>query len=150
MDLQNATLKQRIESLKGPVFVLGAGGFIGANLFETILKYRRDCYAITHNMRAAWRLKLLGHNPENVLFCDILFKNSVRRLFHQHQPGTVFDLSAYGAYSKQDNTNLIYETNVLGAVNILEECAGVAAYVHSGSSSEYGLNCSNPDENDAL
>src|SRR5579859_7201000 len=102
MDAPNITVEHRIKSLKGPVFVFGAGGFIGANLFETLLKVRQDCYAITHNMRAAWRLKLLGPNPENVLFCDILFKDSVRRVFRKLRPGTVFDLSAYGAYSKQD------------------------------------------------
>lgn len=143
-------IDQRILALKGPIFVFGASGFIGANLFETLLRHRRDCYAITHDTRGAWRLKLLATPDENILYGDILFRNSLRELFRKYQPGTIFDLSAYGAYSKQDNASLIYETNVLGLVNILEECPAVSAYVHSGTSSEYGLSCDDPDEEDPL
>lgn len=145
-----ATLEQRILALKGPILIFGASGFIGANLFETLLRYRRDCYAVTHDVRSAWRLKLLSPPQENIVYADILFKNSVLELFGKYKPETVFDLSAYGAYSKQQNVALIYETNVSGLVNILEECAGIVAYVHSGSSSEYGLKCDSPDEDDPL
>src|SRR6202012_222088 len=67
-----------------------------------------------------------------------------------YRPETVFNLSAYGAYSKQNNANLIYETNLLGTLNILEECKRITAYVHAGSSSEYGLNCEGPKEDDEL
>lgn len=144
------TLEERIRGIKGPIFVFGASGFVGTNLFETISSYRDDCYAVTHDQRAAWRLKLLGTDPKRVLFADILFKNSVRQIFRDYQPSTVFDLSAYGAYSKQDNANVTYETNVIGSLNILEESAQVAALVHAGSSSEYGLNCDDPDEDGNL
>jgi dolichol-phosphate mannosyltransferase len=144
------TIEERIRAIKGPIFVFGASGFIGLNLFETLSRYRDDCYAVTHDLRGAWRLKLLCPDAKNILFADILFKNSLRQLFRDYRPRTVFDLSAYGAYSKQDNANLIYETNVIGALNILEESVGVAAFVHAGSSSEYGLNCDNPDEDDQL
>lgn len=145
-----ATLEQRIRSLKGPVFIFGAGGFLGANLFASISRVRDDCYAVTHDVGGGWRLKLLGPDPKKVLFADILYQNSVRQLFRQHQPRTIFDLSAYGAYSKQDNARLTYETNVLGALHLLDESSDVAAFVHAGSSSEYGSNCDNPDEDSPL
>ncbi len=45
---------------------------------------------------------------------------------------------------------LIYETNVNGTVNILESCGEVKAYIHAGSSSEYGTNSAGPHEGDAL
>src|SRR5579859_7940272 len=151
MDLgSTSTLEERIRALKGPIFVFGASGFIGTNLIKTLLKWRNDCYAITHEMRGAWRLKLLCPDPKSILFADILFKNSVRQIFREYQPRTVFDLSAYGAYSKQDDPNITHETNIIGALNILQECEAVAAYVHAGSSSEYGLNCDNPDEDAQL
>jgi dolichol-phosphate mannosyltransferase len=149
-ELNSITLEERVQALTGPIFVFGASGFIGANLLETLLKYRDDCYAVTHDLRGAWRLKLLCPKQTRILFADILFKNSVRQIFREYQPRTIFDLAAYGAYSKQDQTNAIYETNLVGALNILEECAGVAAYVHAGSSSEYGLNCDNPGEDSRL
>ena len=143
-------LQEKIQNLQGPIFIFGASGFIGINLLETILKYRKDCYAITHNPRSAWRLKLSETPPENILHCDINYKKSVETIFSQYNPKTIFNLSAYGAYSKQNNTGLIYETNILGTVNILEVCKDVKAYIHAGSSSEYGLNSANPKENDEL
>lgn len=144
------SIANKIQALKGPIFIFGASGFIGANLLQSILRYRKDCYAITHNPRSAWRLRLLNVADENVLHCDVNYKKSVDSLFDEYQPKTIFNLSAYGAYSKQNNTSLIYETNILGTVNILEACKDVKAYIHAGSSSEYGLNSVNPKENDAL
>ena len=144
------SLKEKIQQLEGPIFIFGASGFIGANLLDTILKYRTDCFAITHNPRSAWRLKLLEISSENILHCDINYRKSVDSAFLKHDPKTIFNLSAYGAYSKQNNVNLIYETNINGTVNILEACKDVKAYVHAGSSSEYGLNCTNPSEDSEL
>lgn len=143
-------ISQKIQQLKGPILIFGASGFIGANLLHTILKYRKDCYGITHNPRSAWRLKLLEIPQENIVHCDINYKKSVNSLFENYNPQTIFNLSAYGAYSKQNDTGLIYETNVVGVVNILEACKNVKAYIHAGSSSEYGLNSVNPKEEDVL
>lgn len=143
------TLEEKIKSLPGPIFIFGASGFIGANLLNTILKFRNDCYAITHNNRYAWRLRILNIPVENIVFCDINYKNSIQNVFERYHPRVIYNLAAYGAYSKQSNVNLIIETNVLGTLNILENCSGVSAYVHAGSSSEYGTNCENPSE-DAL
>ena len=53
------SIQNKILQLKGPIYIFGASGFIGANLMNTILNYRSDCFAITHNPRSAWRLKLL-------------------------------------------------------------------------------------------
>ncbi len=144
------SIEEKIQQLKGPIFIFGASGFIGANILNTILKYRKDCYAITHNPRSAWRLRLLEIPPENILHCDVNYKKSVESLFEEHNPQTIFNLSAYGAYSKQNDTSLIYETNVVGVVNILETCKNIKAYIHAGSSSEYGLNSANPTEDSSL
>jgi len=139
-------LYDKIQLIKGPILIFGASGFVGSNLFNEILKYRDDCYAITHNPRTAWRLKIMKIPKDKILHCDITYKKSVKKLFQEIEPKTIFNLSAYGAYSKQSNTSLIYETNVLGTLNILEECKNIFAYIHAGSSSEYGLNCKSPSE----
>lgn len=144
------TINEKIKHLQGPIFIFGASGFIGANLLDSILKIRKDCYAISHNPRSAWRLKLLETPSENILHCDINYKKSIEHIFDEHKPKTIFNLSAYGAYSKQNNTALIYETNIIGTVNILEACKDVKAYIHAGSSSEYGLNSANPKEDAEL
>ncbi len=140
----------KINKLKGPIFVFGASGFIGANLFNEIFKIRQDCYALTHDATKAWRLKLLNVPFENIVHCDILSNNSVKEVFDKYKPKTIFNLAAYGAYSKQNNVNLTYETNVLGTVNLLENCTKKMVYIHAGSSSEYGFNCTSPKETDRV
>ncbi|WP_254411248.1 NAD-dependent epimerase/dehydratase family protein [Dyadobacter diqingensis] len=142
--------RDKIEQLKGPIFVFGASGFIGANLFNDIYKIRKDCYALTHDATKAWRLKLLNVPFENIIHCDILSDNSVREVFERYKPQTLFNLAAYGAYSKQSSVNLTYETNVIGTANILQNCSKETVYIHAGSSSEYGFNCTAPKETDRV
>lgn len=141
--------------LAGPIVVFGASGFIGANLFEQLFNNRRqagtpDVYALTHDATKAWRLKLLDVPAENIVHCDILSITSVQDVFNRIKPRTIFNLAAYGAYSKQKNVGLTYETNVLGTVNILENCSPDMVYIHAGSSSEYGFNCTAPKETDPV
>ncbi len=150
MPEQSLTFSEKILQLKGPIFVFGASGFIGVNLFHEIFKVRKDCYALTHDATRAWRLKTLDVPFENVVHCDILSKNSVKEVFDKYRPRTIFNLAAYGAYSKQSNINLTYETNVVGTVNLLENCSTDSVYIHAGSSSEYGFNCTAPAEDDRV
>jgi polyisoprenyl-phosphate glycosyltransferase len=144
------SVKEKILSLKGPIFVYGASGFIGANLFKDIFSVRKDCYALTHDAQKAWRLKLLDVPSENVVHCDIVSNYSIQEVFNTYKPKTIFNLAAYGAYSKQKNVTLTYETNVIGTVNLLENMTSEMVYIHAGSSSEYGFNCTTPKETDTL
>src|SRR5689334_4073069 len=134
--INNIELQEKIKKLDGPIFVFGASGFIGANIIKEIASLRDDCYALTHDARSAWRLKLLNIPTKNILHCDITSLISVTSLFENYKPKTIFNLAAFGAYSKQNDVSLIYETNVNGTINILENCANVSAYIHAGSSSE--------------
>lgn len=148
--IDKVQLREKISKLQGPIFVFGASGFIGANIIDELRAVRQDYYAITHDANSAWRLKLLDIPSANIIHCDITSTASVKNAMETYKPKTIFNLAAYGAYSKQNNTRLIYETNVNGTVNILDNCQHIAAYVHAGSSSEYGTNCSAPLETDAL
>lgn len=143
-------LQAKIKKLEGPIFVFGASGFIGANIIRDAFTVRDDVYAITHDANSAWRLKLLNVPTRNIVHCDITSSISVKNIFNVYNPKTVFNLAAYGAYSKQSVTKLIYETNVNGTVNILDCCENVKAYIHAGSSSEYGTNSAAPNETDDL
>ena len=139
-----------IHSLKGPIAVFGASGFIGANLLRLIKPHRSDYIAVIQRPSAAWRLNLLGIPKDSIALCDIEDASAVGSLMREKAPSTVFNLAAYGAYSKQNEIELIYRTNILGTLNILEACSGISAYVHAGSSSEYGLNCASPREDSPL
>ena len=143
-------IQEQVNLLRGPIIIIGAGGFIGANLFRTIAQYRTDVYATTSKPFIPWRLD--DCNPNQVLHCNITKRDEIERLFEQHQFRTIFDLAAYGAYSKQDNLELIYETNFMGLLNLVEVASkySIHSFVHAGSSSEYGLNAAAPSEDAPL
>lgn len=143
-------IKTEVLQLEGPIAVFGAGGFIGSNLFRFIINLRDDVYAITSTSFVPWRLDDL--RPDRIIKGDITRKSDVRNLFDKYRFKTVFHLAAYGAYSKQSDTKLIYQTNFTGLLHLLEECThyNIKAFVHAGSSSEYGLNSKAPYETDEL
>ncbi len=139
-------LKDEIQKLDGPIAIFGAGGFIGTNLFRSVFAERNDVYAVTHQPFTPWRL--LGVPRQNVLQCDITRPQSVAKLFERLPFRTIFCFAAYGAYARQSDAIKIYQTNLIGLLNIIEVSKkhGISALVHAGSSSEYGLNCETPKE----
>ena len=140
---------RKISAIRGPVLVLGASGFVGANLFKMLFRERSDVYGTAFGL-PAWRLE--GIPKKNVLSVDLLVPQSVDTLVKELEPATVFDLVAYGAYSFERDVSRIYETNVSFKVRLLELlCATkVHCYVHAGSSSEYGNRADGPTEDTAL
>ncbi len=138
-----------IRALRGPILIIGAGGFVGANLFLKISAIRNDVYAVVRQ-RPAWRLATAI--PDRILEVDITDESASINLIDQILPQTVFDCISYGAYSFEDRPELIYETNFTAIMKFLEHLAKkpFTAYLHAGSSSEYGLNSSAPVEASSL
>jgi dolichol-phosphate mannosyltransferase len=138
-------LDVRIGGLQGPILVIGASGFIGANLLRRCLDIRAD---VTGTMLRApgWRLE--GIPDGKLALLDLIDRDSVRTVLGRSRPRTIFDCSAYGAYSFQVDHERIHLTNYTALVHLLAELESheIAAYVHAGSSSEYGLNAAGPDE----
>jgi dolichol-phosphate mannosyltransferase len=135
----------RVRALQGPVLVTGASGFVGANLYHRLAEHRSDVYAIVREHKG-WRLADVP--DERVIAADLNDANVVQHLVDTVRPRTVFDCVAYGAYSFEVDADLIYETNFRATVRWVEWLARheLAAYVHAGSSSEYGTNCAGPSE----
>ncbi|NEU10822.1 NAD-dependent epimerase/dehydratase family protein [Methylobacterium sp. BTF04] len=139
-----------IGTLKGPIAVLGAGGFVGSNLFRHLLAQRSDVFAIVRNLPAP---RLRDIDPAQLLEVDLTDLSAARNFVDSIRPATVFDCVAYGAYSFEDDADLIYRTNFTALVNLVELLAlsgGLAAFVHAGSSSEYGSNSAAPAEDAGL
>jgi len=145
-------IQQCIADLEGPIFVVGAGGFIGQNLFNLIFAHRYDVYAVTNNARNSWRLVVNRVPPDNIVTCDINDGTILKFVIDSYKPRTILNLAAYGAYSKQREYGRIHLTNFNSTVNFIEslKASGFSAYVHAGSSSEYGTNCSAPGEESPL
>lgn len=145
----DAIFQTRVERLRGPILVLGASGFIGANLLRKLLHVRRDVFG-TSSQSAAWRLE--GVPSRHIIAGDLLIEQNVATLLDGVKPLTVFNCIAHGAYSFETNVGLIYRTNVDLTACLVEELGkrGVHRYIHAGSSSEYGDDASGPLEDSAL
>lgn len=138
-------LTDSLEQLKGPIVVTGAAGFVGARLFNTISNHRSDVRAIVRDS-GGWRL---ADVPEDQLVrCDLTDRDATERTVRELAPQTVFHCAAYGAYPFEQDVARIYDTNVTSLaefINLLS-AGPISAFVHAGTSSEYGTNCSGPSE----
>ena len=138
-----------VRALRGPIVVLGAGGFVGANLLRQLLKYREDVFGVVRSL-PAWRLD--GIDRRHILEADLIDLAAARNLVANVRPSTIFNCIAYGAYSFETDQDLIYRTNFTALVQLIELLAdtGFAAFIHAGSSSEYGTNSAGPLEEESL
>jgi len=136
--------------LQGPIWVLGASGFIGANLFFSLSRLRPDVFAVSRQVESSWRL-LHGPYPNRIAL-DITKPHEVAAAIKKYRPRTVFNLSAYGAYERQNAPGRIHEVNYAGTLNLIQALleSGCDAFVQAGTSSEYGLNCAGPVESGTL
>jgi nucleoside-diphosphate-sugar epimerase/glycosyltransferase involved in cell wall biosynthesis len=134
-----------IRRLDGPILVLGASGFVGANLLRAILNIRSDVHG-TASRLPAWRLESVPAN--NIHVVDLLIDSNLDGLLEKVRPKTVFNCVAFGAYSFETDGELIYETNFSFITRLLDRLRSrsISMYVHAGSSSEYGDNCTAPVE----
>jgi polyisoprenyl-phosphate glycosyltransferase len=143
------SLQEKIERLQGPILVLGGSGFVGANVLRELFRYRDDAFG-TASRLPAWRLE--GMPAQHVKVTDLLIDSNLDQLLSSVQPRTIIDCVAYGGYSFETDSQLIYQTNFNLVCRLLARLADrkIAAYVHAGSSSEYGYNASSPSENTVL
>ena len=121
LDLEN------LRAVEGPILIAGASGFIGANLFRKIALVRKDVFALVRQNKG-WRLADI--NDEQIVEADLNNLNTVKYIVDNLRPRTVFDCTAYGAYSFEEDVGLIHRTNFLSMVDFVEllSQAGLAAY----------------------
>ena len=149
-DTWTETEREEARKLQGPIWVVGASGFIGAKLFFSLSRLRSDVFAISRQVESSWRLL---HCPYgNRLTLDITVPQEVDDAVKKHRPRTIFNLSAYGAYERQNAVRRIHQVNYTGTLNLVQSLTetGCDAFVQAGTSSEYGFNCAAPAESAEL
>ena len=149
-DLWTDQDRESARKLQGPIWVVGASGFIGAKLFFSLARLRNDVFAVSRQAESSWRLL---HCPYgNRITLDITVAAEVDAAVKKHRPRTIFNLSAYGAYERQSAVRRIHEVNYTGTLNLIQSLgeAGCDVFVQAGTSSEYGLNCAAPAESAEL
>ena len=140
---------KNILNLKGPILIIGASGFIGSNLLRSILSLREDVFGTFYSSKT---YRLDGIDKKYIYHLNINNKDQIKEIIDKIRPKTIFQCSSYGAYSFEDEYEKILNVNVVGLNNILEciSTKDISAFINSGTSSEYGLNCSSPNETDKL
>ena len=149
-DMWDENAVEDARNVPGPILIIGGSGFIGANLFHSLRRIRTDVFACSRSPQRAWRLR--HASDEDLVSMDVTDGGAVLRTLRKIHPRTVFHLAAYGAYPRQTDARCIHETNYMGLTNVLQALrdVGCSALIHAGSSSEYGLNCSRPDESSEM
>jgi UDP-glucose 4-epimerase len=131
--------------------VTGAGGFIGANLVRGLLERGHEVIAVLRPGATRWRLD--GVTGEmRILEFDLCDSDAIRQAIGAVRPEWIFHLAAHGAYEWQTDVDAMVRVNVGGTAALLTAAreAEVNAFIHAGSSSEYGLKTHAPREDEWL
>jgi nucleoside-diphosphate-sugar epimerase len=130
--------------------VTGAAGFIGACLADRLVTEGVRATLVVRPGSDRWRLTKIETEAE-IREVDLRDGPAVRRLVAAAKADWVFHLGAHGAYSWQTDPDAIFAVNLSGTRQLAQAALerGVEAFVHAGSSSEYGFKSSAPSEDDA-
>ena len=135
--------KDKIDDIQGPILVLGASGFV-VNPFRTLLLRRDDVYG-TASRTPAWRLQDIDRR--NVMVTDLLVDSNLDAMLDYVKARTIFDCVAYGAYSFETDSNLIYRRTSTYVSPPRPSRTPRDFRLHPcRNSSEYGDNASGPGE----
>src|SRR5438034_7094345 len=95
--------REEVQKLPGPIWVVGASGFIGAKLFFSIARTRCDVFAVSDLVESSWRLL---HSPyDNRIACDITRMQDVNAAVRNKRPRTVLTPTAYGSSYRQNGAS---------------------------------------------
>jgi dolichol-phosphate mannosyltransferase len=133
------------------VLLTGGTGFVGANLARRLLAEGDEVHLLVRPGHAGWRIADV-HADVRLHEHELADAAAVEAVVRATRPQEVFHLAAHGAYPTQRDVHEMVRTNVTGTVNLLRAAlaVGVEAFVHTGSSSEYGFKDHAPAETEWL
>jgi len=99
--------------------VTGAGGFVGAGITRRLVEHGHEVTALVGPDADLWRLGDLVAYVEPIEV-DLRAADTVAQAFRAARPEWVFHLAAHGGYSWQNRPAGIFESNVLGTINVLK------------------------------
>lgn len=131
------------------VLISGAAGFVGASLARRLLADGEDVEVLVRPGSSPWRLEGVAVRRHEV---DLRDAAAVAAAVAAVRPDWIFHLASHGSHSWETDARAILETNLVGTLNLLEASGrhGFDAFVHAGSSSEYGFKDHAPTEDEKL
>lgn len=116
-------------------FITGAGGQIGYDLIDSLLREGHDVIASDVSERPAHR-----HEGARWLRLDVTDAAAVEAALREHSPEIVFHLAAILSATGEKDPALAYAVNQTGTWNILEGCrkAGVPKLMFTSSIAVFG------------
>tara|TARA_Y100000816_G_scaffold237990_1_gene184045 strand:+ start:274 stop:1245 length:972 start_codon:yes stop_codon:yes gene_type:complete len=141
----------RVITLKYPILITGAAGFIGANLVRYFVSKKIKVHIIIKKNSNLWRLRDIL-NKINVHYSDLSNKTNIKKIIKKIKPKTIFHLATHGAYSNQNNLDKMKQSIFDSTFNLINECKKYKfnIFINTGSSSEYGFKKKKMRENDIL
>lgn len=116
---------------KEKVFITGIEGFSGVHLEKAMIKYGFEVFGST----------FAEPTNKNHFKCNILNKNELRSILNMVKPDYLIHLAAI-SFVASENIPLMYETNVLGTLNVLdvliEQKIKVKKIIIASSAAVYG------------
>lgn len=119
--------------------ITGAGGFIGFNLADFLIKAGAEVHGLIRPNSKSWRLQLrksswMAHEV------NILDEQKLLNLVQSVQPDFIVHCAAAGVLHQQQRLSDLYRNNVIGTINLLEAAQKIpfTRLIHMGGSSEYG------------
>lgn len=133
------------------VLVTGATGFVGACLTRRLLEMGHEVHAFVRQTANRWRIADIA---SRIVLHDVDLRDAdaVEQAVDAIRPANIFHLATYGGFSFQKDVAAIYAANFMGTVNLVHACQkiGFDRFIHTGSSSEYGLKTAPMKETDLL
>lgn len=133
------------------ILITGGSGFIGACLARDLIAAGANVHLLLRPDFRDWRLHdLLDDFAPH--WADLRDADAVRRAIDETRPDVIYHLATHGAYPTQSDRSTIFATNMQGTLNLIDALnrRDYRAFVHAGSSSEYGFKDRPMREDDVL
>jgi nucleoside-diphosphate-sugar epimerase len=122
------------------IIITGATGFVGTNLARRLLREGNELHLLVRPNYNPWRIDAI-RNDVQLHTVDLGDEAALDQTVAAIKPEWIFHLAVHGAYSSQMGLRQMIDTNIAGTANLLTASlkTGFAAFVNTGSSSEYGF-----------
>lgn len=131
--------------------VTGGGGFIGSHLVKRLLRDHFSVHVISKHTTKLHRLSsVMSYITVHTI--GLNDQDTLKKILRKISPSHIYHLAAHGSYSHQIDFDEMTAVNIYGTLNLLTASRDILykAFVHTGSSSEYGFKSHPMKEIDVL